>query len=250
MQKCKEFQRLHASYSALLSSFQNHNIETAQKSINNIKALEGIFWPIVDSYLSEVDTELKALQDRYISNEDYLHNLKATLEDKGINPDVAGNTLIIGPVEVQINVDEYHILLVMGRKKQRITDLELNKVTKLLEQTYKKLNYSFNANAFFKRLLRAYEYASSRVYTTKETKYGYAVSLKVMFDIFTIAPSSADYKIENFLWDLGRLISSSEGYDPYRLEYGFSRDVRTMYIIKTASGENMKASTLTIYKEE
>ncbi|HQQ68522.1 MAG TPA: hypothetical protein PLX77_06815, partial [Candidatus Cloacimonadota bacterium] len=105
-------------------------------------------------------------------------------------------------------------------------------------------------NSFLKRLLKAYEYASSKMYGSKETKYGYAVSLKMIYDIFSIAPGAADYKIENFLWDLGRMLSFAEAIEPYRLEYGFSRDVRTMYIIKSAGGESLKASTLTIYKED
>ncbi|MCB5270429.1 MAG: hypothetical protein LHW56_01135 [Candidatus Cloacimonetes bacterium] len=250
MQKSKELQKLHASYTALLTSFKNHNIETAERSIANIIDLQDGFWDKVNSYLQMANPELEALQGMYVSNESYLQDLKYALIDKGINPDTNENTLLIGPMEVVINVQEYYIQLNMGRKKKRITDLELGKVVKLVEQTYKKLNYSFNVNNFFKRLLRAYEYANSKKYACHDAKFGYAVSLKDIFDLFTIAPGSNDYKIENFLWDLGRLIDTPDSFGPYSIEYGFSRDVKKMYIIKTPSGESMKASTLTIHKEE
>lgn len=250
MQKSKEMQKLHASYTALLSSFKNHNIEAAQKSITAILALQDGFWDNIEDYLQTARPELEALQSLYTSNEHYLEELQTALIQRGINPDVVENSLLIGPMQIEINVEEYYIQLNIGRKKQRISDLELNKVTKLLEQSYKKLNYSFNANSFFKRLLRAYEYANAKKYATHETKFGYAVSLKDIFDLFTIAVGSSDYKIENFLWDLGRLIDNSESFAPYSIEYGFSRDVRKMYLIKTPSGETKKASTLTIHKEE
>lgn len=249
MQKSKELQKLHASYNALLTSFKNHNIETAEKSITSIIDLQDGFWDKVNSYLEMANPELEALQGMYTSNESYLQELQAALIDKGINPDAKDKSLFIGPMELVINVEEYYIQLNIGRKKKRITDLELGKVVKLLEQTYKKLNYSFNVNSFFKRLLRAYEYANSKKYACHDAKYGYAVSLKDMFDLFTIAPGSNDYKIENFLWDLGRLMNAPDSFEPYSVEYGFSRDVRKMYIIKTPNGESMKASTLTIFKE-
>lgn len=249
MQKSKDLQKLHASYAALLASFKNHNIETAQKSINSIKDLETDFWSNVDSYLEIADAELQALQSQYTSNASYLQELKTALSDRGIPCDQHENNLIIGPMQVLVNVEEYQLQLIMGRKKKRISDLELTKVVKLIEQTYKKLNYSFNANTFFKRLLRAYEYASAKMYGTKDTKYGYAVSLKVLFDLFTIAPGSNDYKIENFLWDLGRLLDAMENLGQYRVELGFARDVRSMFIIKTAGGESIKASSVTIHTE-
>ncbi|MCD8479809.1 MAG: hypothetical protein LRZ88_06015 [Candidatus Cloacimonetes bacterium] len=138
MQKCKELQKLHASYAALLSSFNNHNIESAQKSINTMRALEEEFWINVDSYLQAVDSELEGLKALYQSNEDYLQKLKSALEEKGISPDVKDSSLIIGPMEVLVNVEEHYLQLIMGRKKKRIMDLELGKVSKVVEQSYKK----------------------------------------------------------------------------------------------------------------
>lgn len=137
----------------------------------------------------------------------------------------------------------------IGRKKKRITDLELSQVVKLIEKTYKKINSSFNPESFFKRLLRAYEYAYTRMYSCREVSFGYGVSLKDLFDIFTISPSSTDYKIENFLWDLGRLATTSSKFEDFSIELGFSRDVKKMYLIKTGNGETLKVSTLTIHKD-
>jgi hypothetical protein len=144
-------------------------------------------------------------------------------------------------------VEKYSIMLNMGRKKQLITDLEINKVVRVIEQYYKKLNSSFNANSFFKRLLKAYEFANTRMYNSKTVKFGYGVALKDIFELFTLSPASADYKLENFLWDLGRLCINNNIIDNYQIELGCSRDVKKMYVIKTANGDTLKASTLTLH---
>lgn len=189
------------------------------------------------------------LKDEYADDAAYLARLKEALAERGLSPDETENSLILGPIEIVPSLKDYQLLLVMGRKKIRIKDLELSTVVKMIEQRFKKMNSSFNANAFFKKILRAYDYASSRKHGTSTTKYGFAVSIKDIFDIFSIAPGSSDYKIENFLWDLGRLISVSNTFGKYQIEYGYSRDVGKMLYIKTINGESLKVSTLTIYKE-
>lgn len=249
MQKSKEIQRLQSAYNSMLVSLKNHNLEAAEKALSNIRTLENSFWQNLDVYLENAQSELDELSLQYQDNQVYLEKLKALLEERGLNPDISENTLIIGPLDLVVNIEDRHLLLIMGKKKKRINDLEINKVAKLVEQSFKKLNSSFNANAFFRRVLKAYDYANSRMYGTKETHFGNAVSLRLIYDVFTIAPGAQDYKMENFLWDLGRLVYDSEPVKGYTLEIGFSRNAGTMYIIKTVSGDSYKASTLSIYKE-
>lgn len=250
MQKSKDIQKLQSAYNSMLVSFKNHNLEGAGKALTNIKALEESFWQNLESYLADAKSELSTLAEKYQDNDAYLQELKGMLEERGLNPDISENTLIIGPLDLVVNIEDKHLLLIMGKKKKRINDLEINKVAKLVEQSFKKLNSSFNANAFFKRVLTAYEFVNSRVYGSKETRFGYAVSLKLLYDVFSVAPGSQDYKRENFLWDLGRLLYANDAYGHYHLELGNSRNAGTMYIIKTANGESLKASTLTIHKGE
>lgn len=250
MQKSKDLQKIHSAYTGMLKNLKTHNIEGAQKSIAIIHSLEAEFWQNVEAYLAEAQEELTCLKENYSDNAEYLELLKQALEERGLTPDETENSLILGPMEVVANLEEYHLLLVMGRKKTRISDLELTKVTKLIEQRFKRLNSSFNANTYFKKLLKAYEYATSRMYGSKETRYGFAVSLRSIFEIFSIAPGASDYKMENFLWDLGRLITHSDCYGKYRIEYGYSRNVGRMHFIKTISGESLKVSTLSIFQEE
>lgn len=250
MQKSKDIQKLQSAYNSMLVSFKNHNLEGAAKALTNIKALEDSFWQNLETYLADAHAELNELSQQYQDNDAYLQELKGMLEERGLNPDISENTLIIGPLDLVVNIEDRHLLLIMGKKKKRINDLEINKVAKLVEQSFKRLNSSFNANAFFRRVQTAYKYVNSRVYGVTETRFGNAVSLKLLYEVFSIAPGSQDYKIENFLWDLGRLVFASDSYNGHRLELGNSRNAGTMYIIKTANGDSLKASTLSIHKEE
>lgn len=249
MQKHKDLDRLHKNYTALLAALKNHNIIQAEASTREILALEDGFWDRINDYLETADPEIEALKALYTDNQQYTQMLLNQLVSRGIPAELSESDIMIGPMEISVNVAEYYLQITMGRKKQRLTDLEPGKVVKLIEKIYRKLNSSFNANSFFKRLLKAYDFANTRMYSTRGVKYGYSVALKDVFDLFTISPAASDYKIENFLWDLGRLCSITTSFDLYRVELGFSRDVRKMYIIKTANGETIKASTLTIHKE-
>ncbi len=249
MYKCKELERLLSNYGRLVASYKKHNIELIESSLTAIRGSEPGFWENVREYLGQAVPELEELKSLYTSNEQYVEKLNNLLNSKDISPVINGNVLMIGPMEITVNIEEYHVLVSIGRKKTRLTDIELSIVSKFIEQTYKKLNSSFNPSRFFKRLLKAYELANINMYLNREVKYGFAVSLKDIFDIFCISPGAVDYKIENFLWDLGRMISREDSLTGYRLELGFSRDVKKMYLIKTEQGESHKASTLTIYQD-
>jgi hypothetical protein len=232
-----------------MAAFKNHNIVQGESSVRDIKEMQEGFWDRLADYLSAAGPELDDLKARYTNSEDYAVQLHAQLINKNIAADLDGNRLMIGPMDVLVQLEEYQIMIIIGRKKQRVTNLEIGKVTKLVEQIYRKLNSSFNANSYFKRVLKAYEFANTRMYASREVKYGFSVPLKDVFDLFTISPLAAEYKIENFLWDLGRLYALDTTFDNFRMELGFSRDARKMYIIKTGTGEALRASTLTIHKE-
>ncbi len=247
MQKHKDLDKLHKHYSSLLTASKNHNILLGEASAQGILDLEAGFWERVNTYLEAVKTEINGLKELYTDSDDYTARLAELLTARSIPLEREGSSIDIGPINVSANVEDYFIQIKIGRKKQQITDLEPTKVVKLIETLYKRLNSSFNASAFFKRLQKAYDFANTRMYACREPKYGYSVALKDLFDLFALSPAAADYKLENFLWDLGRLYSYGASYDKYRIELGFSRDVRKMYLIRTASGDTIKASTLTIH---
>ncbi len=163
---------------ALLTAIKNHNIISAASAITGIQELQAGFWDKVADYLASAEPELESIKALYTSNAAYAGQLLEILLAKGIPAELSDNYLIIGPLDVAINVEKYGIMLTMGRKKQQITDLEINKVARVIEQYYKKLNSSFNANSFFKRLLKAYEFANTRMYNSKTVKFGYGVALK------------------------------------------------------------------------
>ena len=150
MQKSKEFQKLQSAYNSMLTSFKNHNLEGVEKALQNITAQKDGFWSNMDTYLEAANEELQSLTLQYKDNDEYLKNLKSILEERGLNPDIDDNYLILGPLDLAVNILDKHLMLIMGKKKKRITDLEINKVAKMIEQTFRKLNSRFNANAFFK----------------------------------------------------------------------------------------------------
>ncbi|MDD2228405.1 MAG: hypothetical protein PHY48_03215 [Candidatus Cloacimonetes bacterium] len=248
MQKLKDLDRLHKSYSTLLVSLKNHNIIQAETSTKEILELQDGFWEKVNTYIESATPEIEDLKNKYNDNQAYADVLMPMLLSRSIPVEIDGTKLLIGPMDIEIHVNEHYLQISMGRKKLRVSNLEPGLVVKLIEKTYRKLNSSFNANSFFKRLLKAYGFVNTRMYSSREVKYGFSVALKELFDLFTLSPAASDYKLENFLWDIGRLTATTN-FDNYRLELGYSRDVNKMYIIKTASGETIKASTITIHKE-
>jgi len=247
MQKHKDLDRLHKHYSAILAASKNHNILLGEVSAQGILDLEPGFWERINAFLDAVKTEINGLKELYTDSDAYAAKLAELLSARSIPLEREGSSIDIGPINISVNLEDYYLLIKIGRKKQQITDLEPSKVVKLIENLYRRLNSSFNASSFFKRLQKAYDFANTRMYACREPKYGYSVALKDVFDLFTLSPAASDYKLENFLWDLGRLYSNGASYDKYRIELGFSRDVRKMYLIRTASGDTIKASTLTIH---
>jgi hypothetical protein len=157
------------------------------------------------------------------------------------------NSITLGPIVVEANVEQYFILFSIGRKKMKVTDLEMGRVVKIIDQYYKKINSSFNVTAFMNRLIKAYEYLNKSMYSSRIVQYGNAVPLEDIFKMFSLSPMSNDYKIENFLGDLGRMISNTLNHNNFQIELGFSRDIGRMMIIKDAEGNSFKYSTLTVY---
>jgi len=250
MQKNRELDRLHNLYSGLLVASKNHNILKAESSINDFSIIQDGFWDRINEYLREAKLNIEDLKEQYTDNHQYCEMLVTQLKSREIPAETYEDVVVIGPIDIAVHIDEYYLQISIGRKKLRITDLEMTKVVKLLEVMYRKLNRTFNSKSFFKQLLKAYEYVNAIKYDSKEVKYGYNVSLKSIFELFTLSPMASDYKLENFLWDLGRLVSMGTSFDEYRLELGYSREVGKMYLIKTMDGETQKASTLIIHKEE
>lgn len=249
MQKNKELDKLNKIYHKLLMAMANHNILQVETSIAAIRELQEGFWENVGTYLDGAQVEVAELRELYTDDQEYTQELLRLLNGKNLPVEINQNVILVGPLELSFKLDEYYLLLSIGRKKQRFSDLEPQKVAKLIEQKYRSINRSFNANTFFKRLLKAYDYINTRMYDCSKPKYGYSVGLKDIYDLFSFSPASADYRLENFLWDLGRLNSIGLTSDTHRFEFGFSRNVKNMLLIKTPSGETMKASTITIYKE-
>lgn len=247
MQKHKDLDKLHSYYSSLLSSLKQHDILKAQASAEGISNLEDGFWERLEQYLTQSQQEIEDLKAAYTDSEGYMSSLVELIEARGIACEHEGSSIQIGPITLTAHIQSYYLQIRIGRKKQQYNVLDPSLVARHVEKIYKRLNNSFNAKSFFKRLQKAYELCSMHSYGSREPKYGYAVALKDIFDLFTISPAASDYKLENFLWDLGRLHNMASAIEQYTIELGYSRDAKKMYLIRTAGGENISASTLTLH---
>ncbi len=248
MLKNKEIDKFYKTYQSFLSASDSHNIEACHSSINYLEEQENIFWNNVLEFIENAKNETTSVKELYSDSTKYTQQLFDALITKNIPVDMEEDVITLGPISLEIKLEEYSINLIIGRKKRKISELEISRVVKAVEQTYKKINSSFNVNAFANKLIKAYEYVNKALYGSNKTQFGNAVPLEELFKIFTISPSSSDYKIENFLWDLGRMISNSPTNAGYQFEFGFSRNIGRMMIIKDTDGIIHKYSTLTVYK--
>lgn len=250
MQKNKEIDKFFQNYQAFLNASKNHNIELCMNSISYLEEQETTFWSNVLTFVENAKNEVDNIKNDYRNSQEYADQLYQILMSKSIPVDINEHVLTIGPLTIEVILEEYKIMLCMGRKKVKISDLEINKVVKFIELYYKKINNSFNANSFVTRLIKAYEYLNRALYSSQKTQFGNAVPLEDIFKMFTISPASSDYKMENFLWDLGRLISSDFQHSNYLIEFGTSRKISRTLIIKDVDGNENKFSTLTIYLKD
>ncbi|MBP7564177.1 MAG: hypothetical protein KA886_10355 [Candidatus Cloacimonetes bacterium] len=250
MQKNKEIDKFFHNYQLFLNASKNHNIESCESAITYLEEQENTFWTNVLSFIENAKNEVDEIKTKYTDLNEYSEKLLSALVSRNIPAELNENKLTIGPLTIEILLEEFKIMLYMGRKKVKISDLELNKVVKFIELYYKKLNSSFNANAFTVRMIKAYEYLNRSIYCSKDTQFGNAVPLEDIFKIFTVSPVSSDYKLENFIWDLGRLISSEFDHPNYQIELGTSRKISRTMIIKDIEGNEHKYSTLTVYLKD
>lgn len=250
MQKNKDIDKFYHSYQAFLTASKNHNVDTCTTSITYLEEQESVFWDNVLAFIEDAKSEIEAIKQQYTDNLVYTTQLYNALIAKNLPVDMNDNFITLGPLTIEVKVEEFQIIMSLGRKKKKINDLEISKVTKYVDQYYKAINSSFNVNTFISRLLKAYEYINKSVYASQTVQFGNAVPLDDIFKIFTISPSSSDYKKENFLWDLGRLISLQVNHPNYQIEFGFSRHHGHTMSIKDADGNVNNFSSITIYKKE
>jgi len=250
MQKNKEIDKFYRAYNAFLAASKYHNVEVCAASVKYLEEQEDTFWQNVLGFISDARGEIDSIKGLYSDPEAYLAQLFSSLLAKNLPVEQKEGIITLGPIVIEPRLADFQIIIGIGRKKQKLSELEISRVTRFIEQFYKKINSSFNAGQFVNRLIKAYEYLNKSIYASRLVQYGNAVPLDDIFKVFTVSPASSDYKIENFLWDLGRLISSGFIHPGFQLEFGFSRHEGRMLIIRDADGKDYKYSTLTLYKKE
>jgi len=250
MQRNKEIERFTKAYTSFLQASQLHNVERCQSLVKYLEEQEGSFWEEVLSFIKNAHTEIESITATYQDHETYINTLCDLLRQRNLPIDRQEAVLYLGPILIEPKLGDFYIQISLGRMKQRLTELEPNYVVKFIEKYYRKVNSSFNLNSFASKLMKAYDYVNRSMYASRQVQYGNAVSLDELFKIFTVSPSATDYKLENFLWDLGRLIASEYVNPNFQFEFGFSRQVGRMMIIRDADGNEHKYSSITIYKTE
>jgi len=248
MNRNKEMDKLIKAYNNLLKASKAHNILQCSSSIEYIENQVEIFCQVLKGFTMDAEREIAELRSQHSDGQSFLAGIYEALKARNLPVELNDNSIILGPIEIEAKLDDFVLVLGIGRKKMKISDLEASVVIKSIELLYKKINSSFNASTFLNRLIKGYDYLNKSIYASRTVLYGNAIPLVEVFKLFSLSPASADYKIEQFTWDLGRLLSNSYDHPEYQIEFGFSRNAGRMMIIRDTQGIDHRYSTLTVHK--
>jgi hypothetical protein len=250
MKKYDAIEQLYQQYRKALTSSQAHDVkmmlDESAKLAQRKETLDAEF----ENLLADFQKEITEYQELYQNEEEYYEKLLTELDGKNIRIEKDENGLLIGPISFRLDTQKMVAEIQFGRKKQTISKLKPNLMADFIVKYYEQLNRSFKLDRFVKQLVLAYEYVNRTRLGGKEVNYGMAVSINDIYSLFNISPVNHGYKKENFLWDLGQLISQLEDVKKYRIELGYSRQVGNMFLIYDVHNHEHKVSSLTVYNSE
>jgi hypothetical protein len=217
-----------------------------QESLNKIKKS----WEALEPYLENEMT----LHKEFVTNEQFIKDFEHELAESNILFQGKFPDYIFPPYHLHFDLENYQVLLILGRKSKRFSVLQPQELAILIANEYKAIyNRRFNSKIFLKDLLNAYKIANCLSYKQKEALWGKAVSLDKIYEILTVRRSThQEYPKIFFQFELGLL---KERFDlslneEYVFEFGFTRSARKALVILDSQGRESRISTLTIYKEE
>ena len=240
------------SWHVLRQTQMTWNIKGARQNIDKLRLLlDGLAdqWQSADNQISAL---ISAIREQ-LESPAYASELEQELKSAGVPISGAFPQYFLPPFKMAVSVDNLEVRLSLGRKSERTSDLNPKQLAAWVAVRYKKvISRKFNAQAFMKDLLEAYQFANRITFLGKEPIWGRAVSLMDLYDIMTVkATSRQDYPKQFFVFDLGLLKESpTMELDPYRFELGFARHQSRALVVVDSSGRENHFSSLTIYRDE
>jgi|LSQX01.2.fsa_nt_gb hypothetical protein len=240
------------SWQVLRQTEKTWNLKKAQQQLDKIKPLLNQLadnWPLTEAALDQLTEDIS----QQVARPDYIQELESELLAAGVNFSGDFPSYLLPPFNLQINLESFEARLSMGRKNERISDLNPQILAQWVAKRYKTvLGRRFNAGAFMKDLINAYQLATQLKFREKNEKWGVAVPIKDIYDLMTIrAAARRDYPRQFFTFDLGLLKEEAElQLGRHRFELGFARNPSRAMTIVDSSGRESHISSLTIYLDE
>jgi len=201
----------------------------------------------------DLDGEI-GLHKGYLMTENYRKDLEQELTNAKIPFQGEFPDYYFPPFHLHIDLDNYRVFLVLGRKSQRFSILQPQELAFTIANEYKAVyNRRFNSRTFLKDLLNAYKLANNLTYKQPEVLWGKAASLDIIYDLLTVRHTThQEYPKILFQFELGLL---KEKFDlnlegGYKFEFGFTRNTRSAMVIIDSQGRESRISTLTVHKED
>lgn len=245
-------QGLTTSWHVLRQTDKTWNIKNAQ---THLEKLTPLVTQLQDKYQAAVN-ELATLSDQIslqLKSDEYIQALEQELRSAGVV--FSGNfpSYMLPPFKLNVSLEAYEARLSLGRKNERTSDLQPQRLARWIAVRYKKvLARKFNAVSFMKDLIEAYRLANQLNFHGQKMVWGMAVPILDIYDLLTVkATTRQDYPKQFFIFDLGLFKeSASLELDRYRFELGFARNPTKAMTVVDSSGRESHISSLTIYLRE
>ena len=159
------------------------------------------------------------------------------------------------PFSLQVDIENEVVCLKCGRRVERTTSLAPEAIVGWVQKRYKGMvGRRFNSKGFFKDVLCAYRIANRLAYSKGkgQEQWGRPVPLQQLYELLTLrGEGRSDYPKEHFVYDLTRLREAGLTFDPYKLEFGFTRDQPRAFIIRDLeTGREDRFGSLTVHRKE
>ena len=204
-------------------------------------------WPVCREQLAE-DTQADS---EYVRSEAWRAELEEALQAAGIPLQGSFPQYEFPPFKLTISLDSQEAKLGMGRRSERTRSLQAQTLAAWVNGHYQAMiGKSFDAPAFMKDLLQAYQFANKVAYREEEVLWGRAVSLELVYELLTLKQTAKqEYPKAMFIFHLARLKEQFDlTYKEYRMELGTARNQAKALLLIDSQGREHRVSSLTLYK--
>ncbi|MBU6428563.1 MAG: hypothetical protein KGR26_06120, partial [Cyanobacteria bacterium REEB65] len=199
---------------------------------------------------SDLERGFSSLQD-YTRTPQWLAEVEAALRTSGVPWQRAGEREYEFP-PFKLTLQDGYARLALGRKSERTTSLAPKELAAWVAKRYDRVgNSRFDAQAFKKELLAAYQIANRAKYGGA-IQWGNSVELTLIYDLLTLRQAARqDYPRQLFLFDLARLREEPDlQHDGHRFEFGFARGQDKVFAVIDRQGREVRLGSLILYDRQ